>query len=101
MVTIAHDEVGGAVHLLGGAIDTSTRRVLEKIRILSQLGFPYTVVTPTYYITLRTPDEHLRLFGECVEHAGNTEIIAYNIPSCTGSAMDTWPPHFNPTTGVC
>jgi len=87
MVTIAHDEVGGAVHLLGGAIDTSTRRVLEKIRILSQLGFPYTVVTPTYYITLRTPDEHLRLFGECVEHAGNTEIIAYNIPSCTGSAI--------------
>jgi len=87
MVTIAHDEVGGAMHLLGGAIDTSTRRVLEKIRILSQLGFPYTVVTPTYYITLRTPDEHLRLFGECVEHAGNTEIIAYNIPSCTGSAI--------------
>jgi len=87
MVTIAHDEVGGAVHLLGGAIDTSTRRVLEKIRILSRLGFAHTVITPTYYITLRTPDEHLRLFGECVEHAGNSEIIAYNIPSCTGSAI--------------
>ena len=87
MVTIAHDEVGGAVHLLGGAIDTSTKRVQEKIRILARLGFPYTVITPTYYITLRTPDEHLRLFGECVEHAGGMEVVAYNIPSCTGSAI--------------
>ncbi len=87
MVTIARDEVGGAMHLLGGAIDTSTKRVQEKIRILSRLGFPYCVVTPTYYITLRTPNEHLRLFGECAEKADNTEIVAYNIPSCVGSVI--------------
>jgi len=87
MVTIARDEGGDDVHLLGGAIDTSTRRVQEKIRILSQLGYPYCVVTPTYYITLRTPDEHLRLFGECAEAAGAAQIIAYNIPSCVGSVI--------------
>jgi 4-hydroxy-tetrahydrodipicolinate synthase len=87
MVTIARDEVGDAVPLLGGAIDTSTKRVQEKIRILSQLDYPYCVVTPTYYITLRTPNEHLRLFGECAEKAGKAKIIAYNIPSCVGSVI--------------
>lgn len=87
MVTIARDEVGDEVHLLAGAIDTSTRRVQDKIRILNQLGYPYCVITPTYYITLRTPDEHLRLFGECAAVAGATQIIAYNIPSCVGSVI--------------
>jgi 4-hydroxy-tetrahydrodipicolinate synthase len=87
MATIAHDEVRGAVNLLGGAIDTSTRRVRAKMRILSQLGYPYCVITPTYYITLRHPDEYLRLFGECAEHADGMNIVAYNIPSCTGSVI--------------
>ena len=87
MVTIAHDEVKGAVNLLGGAIDTSTRRVRAKMRILSQLGYPYCVITPTYYITLRHPDEYLRLFGDCAEHADGINIVAYNIPSCTGSVI--------------
>ena len=87
MATIAHDEVKGAVNLLGGAIDTSTRRVRAKMRILSQLGYPYCVITPTYYITLRHPDEYLRLFGECAEHADGMNIVAYNIPSCTGSVI--------------
>jgi 4-hydroxy-tetrahydrodipicolinate synthase len=87
MATIAHDEVQGAVNLLGGAIDTSTRRVRAKMRILSQLGYPYCVITPTYYITLRHADEYLRLFGECAEHADGMEIVAYNIPSCTGSVI--------------
>jgi 4-hydroxy-tetrahydrodipicolinate synthase len=87
MVTIARDEVNGAVHLLGGAMDTSTRRVQDKIRTLNQLGYPYCVVTPTYYITLRTPDEHLRLLGACAESAGAMQIVAYNIPSCVGSVI--------------
>ena len=87
LVTIAHDEVRGEVHLLGGAIDTSTRRVLDKLCILRDIGYPYCVITPTYYITLRAPDEYLRLFGECAEQKGDMQIVAYNIPSCVGSAI--------------
>jgi 4-hydroxy-tetrahydrodipicolinate synthase len=87
MVTIAQDETAGAVALLGGAIDTSTRRVREKIRCLKDAGYKYCVVTPTYYITLRHPDEFLRLFGECADEADEAEVIAYNIPSCTGSIV--------------
>lgn len=87
MVSIAYDEVKGAVNLLGGAMDTSTRRVLAKMRILNELGYPYCVITPTYYITLRHPDEYMRLFGECAEHAHGTNIVAYSIPACTGSVI--------------
>ena len=87
MVNIAADEVRDAVHLLGGAMDTSTRRVLGKMRVLSQLTYPYCVVTPTYYATLRHPDEFLRLFGACVERGEGMEIIAYNIPACTNSVI--------------
>ena len=87
MVSIAHDAVGGTVPLLGGAMDTSTLRVRAKMRILSDLGYRYCAVTPTYYIALRHPAEHMRLFGECVEHARGMELIAYNIPSCTGSVI--------------
>ena len=87
MVTIAHDEVNGEVRLLGGAIDTSTRRVLDKVCILREIGYPYCVITPTFYITLRAPDEYLRLFGECAEQMGDMQIVAYNIPSCVGSVI--------------
>ena len=40
--------VSRAVHLLGGAMDTSTQRVLAKMRVLAQSAYPYCVVTPTY-----------------------------------------------------
>ena len=87
MVRIARDEVDGQVHLLGGAIDTSTRKVREKVHILARMGYPYCVVTPTYYISLRSHSEYIRLFGECVESADGMEVIAYNIPSCVHSVI--------------
>jgi 4-hydroxy-tetrahydrodipicolinate synthase len=87
MVEIACDENGGALPLLGGAIDTSTAKVKEKVQILAGLGYRHFVVTPTFYITLRTPDEYLRLFGQCLEAGCGMEMIAYNIPSCTHSEI--------------
>jgi 4-hydroxy-tetrahydrodipicolinate synthase len=92
MVAIAAAEVNGSVPLLGGAIDTSTSRVCDKVRILRKVGFRYVVVTPSYYITVRTPSEHLRLFGAAKEAAGGMELVAYNIPGCTAStiAVDTF-----------
>lgn len=87
MAGIAADEVRGDAPLLGGAMDASTPRVLHKLRLLARLGYAHAVVTPTYYLTLRHPDEYLRLFGACVEAAGEMEIVAYNIPPCTGSIL--------------
>jgi 4-hydroxy-tetrahydrodipicolinate synthase len=87
MAEIAHDEVSGTVHLLGGAIDTSTRRVLEKIKILKQIGYLNFVIAPTFYTALKSPEEHLRLFGVCKESLDELELIAYNIPSSTNSSI--------------
>ena len=69
------------------AIDTSSRRVCEKVKTLSEIGYRHFVVTPTYYIAIKTPEEHLRLFGQAKEAAGNMEMIAYNIPQCTASTL--------------
>ena len=40
MVEIAFDEVKGAIPLLGGAIDTSSRKVCEKVEVLGDDRLP-------------------------------------------------------------
>jgi 4-hydroxy-tetrahydrodipicolinate synthase len=87
MATIGFEECHGKIHLLGGAMDTSTRRIIERIKVLAQIGYQNFVVAPTYYVGAKHPSEHLRLFGECKEHSDGMNMIAYNIPSCTGSAI--------------
>ena len=87
MVEIAFDEVNGALPLLGGVMDTSTARVKEKIGILARIGFKYFVLTPTYYYTLQTPGEHLRLFSQCADNSRGMEMIIYNIPSAVNSQI--------------
>ena len=87
MVEIAFDENNGRVNLLGGVMDTSTKKVINKIKLLEKIGYKYFVVTPTFYIKLTTPDEHLRLFSECREISDRIEMVAYNIPDCTGSEI--------------
>lgn len=87
MNEIAFDENKGEVHLLGGVSDTSTAKIKEKIKILKKIGYKYFVLTPSFYITLTNDEEFFRLFGECKEVAGEMEMIAYNIPSCTSSIL--------------
>jgi 4-hydroxy-tetrahydrodipicolinate synthase len=89
MVTIGFEEGNGKVHLLGGAIDTSTKRIIERIKVLKQVGYKNIVVAPTFYITANHPTEHLRLFGECKEQCGAVNMIAYNIPSTTSSMIQS------------
>ncbi len=45
------------------------------------------MVAPTFYVGAKLATEHLRLFGECKEHSEGINLIAYNIPSCTGSTI--------------
>lgn len=88
MVEIAIDEVGSDLPLLAGAMDASTLRVCDKVTVLKKLGYRYFVLTPSYYITNKSPSEHLRLFGQAKKAAGKMEMVAYNIPQCTGSTLD-------------
>jgi len=87
MMETAHDEVAGKADLLGGVSDTSTARMVEKIEILKAIGFARFVVTPSFYLSVKTPQEHLRLFGRAKDVAGDMEMIAYNIPQCVGAPL--------------
>jgi 4-hydroxy-tetrahydrodipicolinate synthase len=92
MIEIAQEVVGDKIPLLGGAIDTSTVRICAKAKTLREMGYRYAVVTPSYYIAVKTASEHLRLFGAAREALGDVEMVAYNIPGCTAStiAVDTF-----------
>jgi 4-hydroxy-tetrahydrodipicolinate synthase len=87
MATIAFEECHGKIHLLGGTMDTSTRRIMGRIKVLAKIGYENFVVAPTFYTGAKLPSEFLRLFGECKDHSAGMNMIAYNIPSCTGSII--------------
>ena len=81
MIEIAYDENNGRVSLLGGVMDTSSRRIAERLKILAQIGYQYYVVLPVFYISHTSPEEHLRLFADCKEADDGMELIAYNLPT--------------------
>jgi 4-hydroxy-tetrahydrodipicolinate synthase len=87
MCEIAFEECQGKVHLLGGTLDTSTKRVIERAKALAAIGYENFVVLPTFYLKLTVPDEHLRLFGECKEALGDLNMVVYNLPSISGSSV--------------
>lgn len=87
MMKIAYDELQGEMLLLGGVMDTSTKRIIEKIKILMEIGYKVFVLTPTFYTSLKTSEEFIRLYGTCKEKCDKMEMVAYNIPSCTGSQI--------------
>jgi 4-hydroxy-tetrahydrodipicolinate synthase len=83
---IARDEVDCDRVLLGGVISTSTRRAIEKIKILEKTGFNHMAVTPSFYYTLKRDQEFLAHFDNC-RQATNMNMVVYNIPSCTHSSI--------------
>ncbi len=88
LAEIVHDQNRGRVPLLAGVQDTSTRKVLDKVRIARQIGYGYCVATPTFYNPCRAASEQLRLFAAVVEAAQPMELVAYNIPQLTISAIE-------------
>jgi 4-hydroxy-tetrahydrodipicolinate synthase len=89
MAAIAFEECHGKTHLMSGTMDTSTRRIVGRVKALAQIEYKNFVVAPTFYITTKLSSEHLRLFGECKEYSEGMNMIAYNIPSCTGSMIQS------------
>jgi 4-hydroxy-tetrahydrodipicolinate synthase len=87
MMEIALDENQNKVSLLGGVMDTSTGKVKEKLKLIKQIGYEFFVVSPTFFISLKTPEEHFRLFSECIDAGSGMEMIGYNIPQNTFSQI--------------
>ncbi len=87
LMEIAFDETAGRLPLLGGVQDASTRKVVDKVVRLREIGYRWFVVTPTFYIPARTGEEQLRLFAACREASGAMEMIGYNIPQVVGAQV--------------
>lgn len=85
-ISIALGEVGGRVPVMAGVMDTSTRRVIDNIKRLEQMGGTAAVVTPVFYARHATPDETVRHFEEISRHTA-IDLVLYNIPPFTGTTL--------------
>ena len=80
---IAVDECAGKVPVIGGVMDSSTRRVIDNVKALEQCGGTAAIITPIFYARHTSPDETIRLF-EDVSRNTEIDLFIYNIPIFTG-----------------
>jgi 4-hydroxy-tetrahydrodipicolinate synthase len=85
-IAIVIDEAGGRVPVMAGVMDSGTRRVIENVKRLEQMGEAAAVVTPVFYARHATQDETVRHFEEISRHT-RAELFIYNIPPFTGQTL--------------
>ncbi len=85
-IQITLDETKEQVPVICGVMDSSTRRVIENIKELEQMGGKIAVVTPVFYARHATQDETIRHFEEIARHT-EIDLMIYNIPPFTGQTL--------------
>jgi 4-hydroxy-tetrahydrodipicolinate synthase len=76
------EEAKGRVSVFCGAIDSSTGRVIEKLKRIEALGGKIGVCTPPFYLTSFGQDEILRHYEKICDST-SLDIAIYNIPETT------------------
>ncbi|WP_415929316.1 dihydrodipicolinate synthase family protein [Zhenpiania hominis] len=82
-IQIMLDQVKGRVPVIAGVMDTSTRRVIENIKALEDMGGTCAAVTPIFYDRHTSQDETVRHFEKILKET-NVDLFVYNIPPFTG-----------------
>lgn len=72
----------GRIPVFCGAIDTSTSRVIERLKTIEECGGKIAVCTPPFYLTSFGQDEILRHYDAICRSTG-LKIAVYNIPETT------------------
>lgn len=85
-ISIAIDEVGNRVPVICGVMDCSTKRVIENVKELEQMGGEYAVITPIFYARHATQYETVRHF-ENISKNTNMPLVIYNIPPFTSQTL--------------
>ena len=85
-IQITLDEVGSKMPVMAGVMDTSTKRVVENVKALEQMGGEIAVVTPAFYWKTPSDAEVIRHFEEVAKNT-KISVFAYNIPPFTGSNL--------------
>jgi len=82
-IKIALDQVNGRVPVIAGVMDSSTRRVIENIKALEDMGGTCAAVTSIFYARHTSQDETVRHFEKILKET-NVDLIIYNIQPFTG-----------------
>ncbi|MDF2890301.1 MAG: hypothetical protein K0R80_668 [Clostridia bacterium] len=81
-IRIAVDQSGSRVPVMAGVMDSSTRRVIDNIKKLEQLGGKCAVITSIFYARHTSQNETIRHF-EQISKETNIDLMVYNIPMFT------------------
>jgi 4-hydroxy-tetrahydrodipicolinate synthase len=84
-VTLEH--VNGRIPVIAGVMDSSTRRVIENIKALEDMGGTYAAVTPIFYSRHTSQSETVRHFEKILRET-NINLVIYNIPPFTGLLLN-------------
>lgn len=85
-IAITVDQCRDRVPVMCGVMDTSTRRVIDNIKRMEDLGGTCAVITPIFYARHTSQAETIRHF-EQISRETNSEIVIYNIPPFTGEKI--------------
>ena len=85
-IQIVLDEAGGGYPVMCGVMDSGTRRVIDNVKALEDMGGKAAVVTPVFYARHATQYETVRHFEEIAKHT-SLDLIIYNIPKFTGQTL--------------
>jgi 4-hydroxy-tetrahydrodipicolinate synthase len=86
-IKICLDQVNGRVPVIAGVMDTSTRRVIENIKALEDMGGTCAAVTSVFYDRHTSQDETVRHFEKILQET-SVDLIIYNIPPFTGLKLN-------------
>ncbi len=79
-IEIAVNAVNGRVPIICGAMDSSTKRVIQNIEMAQELGVDAVAATPPYYYPSSSDNDILAFYGT-VAQSTDLPVIVYNIPS--------------------
>lgn len=85
-IKVAIDQCGDSVPVMCGVMDTSTRRVIDNIKDLEQMGGKCAVITSIFYARHSSQSETIRHFEEIAKHT-DIDLLIYNIPIFTGLTL--------------
>lgn len=86
LISVALETVPAGYPVLCGVLEPSTVRALDRLRLLEALGAKAFVAITPYYVRATEPADLLRHFG-ALREATDLEMVAYNIPGCTGAEL--------------
>lgn len=87
IIRVTIDHIAGKIPVIAGAMDTSTRRVIENIKEIEYSGGTCAAVTPIFYDRHTSQDETVRHFERILSET-SIDLVIYNIPAFTGLKLN-------------